>query len=171
MTENSERISLASFHRHLLVTHLKGNSAAVIDQLKMWAEEHRADFGKMLLEMIRSYDINSDHPEWFEDAWYAAEVPVRECYFAHADFRLLAVPKNEQIVRFLDENRTKIDSDCFPCSREIRAEWRGPMPEPLLVERGAHRYYVLDGQLRVMWHGYHGIPTVRGFIYKGNRKV
>ena len=63
--------------------------------------------------------------------------------------------------------RQEIESGLFPCSNEIRAPWSGAMPEPLVQERGADRFYVLDGQLRVIRHWYHNIPNVRVFIYKG----
>ena len=45
------------------------------------------------------------------------------------------------------------------------------MPEPLIEERGPEKYYVLDGQLRVIRHWYHNVPDVRVFIYGGDRAV
>jgi hypothetical protein len=78
-----------------------------------------------------------------DDSWYAKDVPLGGCYFAHTDFRLHPVPKNQRFVDFLPAQRKEIDSGTCPCSFEIRAPWSGPMPEPLAQERGPDRYYIL----------------------------
>lgn len=41
------------------------------------------------------------------------------------------------------------------------------MPEPLVQEREPEKYFVLDGQLRVIRHWYHNVPNVGVFIYRG----
>jgi hypothetical protein len=38
------------------------------------------------------------------------------------------------------------------------------MREPLVREREPEKYYILDGQLRVIWHWYHQRPGVKVFI-------
>jgi hypothetical protein len=68
------------------------------------------------------------------------------------------------------DKREEIDAGTFPLSAEIRAPWQ-KMPEPLIQERGRERYYVLDGQLRVIRHWYHAVPNVRVFIYRGQLAV
>lgn len=75
-------------------------------------------------------------------------------------------------------------------AREIRADWK-PMPPPMIEERdpddwtvrvtgegqiqknvGRERYYVFDGQLRVIQHWYHKRLSVPVYIYRGhNGKV
>jgi hypothetical protein len=54
---------------------------------------------------------------------------------------------------------------------EIRAPWSGPMPAPLVQERAPGKYYVLDGQLRLIRHWYHDVPTVKLFVYRGSKDV
>jgi len=91
-----------------------------------------------------------------------------ECYFAHTDFRHYRVPKDERYVDFLSSQLCPIESGSFPCSWEIRAPWEGCMPEALVQERQAGKYYVLDGQLRVIRHWYHQVSLVPVFIYRGD---
>lgn len=164
MSADSEKIPLEVFHRHVLVTHMKGNAARLLDQLERRSHRYGESFGSLLAELVASYDPK---PEWQEDEWHRREIPLDECYFACTDFRLGPVPKDERFVDFLNDNRQKIESGCFPCSLEIRAPWSGQMPEPLVTERGTRKYYILDGQLRVVRHWYHNVPNVRVFIYRG----
>ena len=95
-----------------------------------------------------------------DDNWYVREVPLDRCYFAHTDFRNRPVPKDQRFVGFMDNQRQEIESGSFPCSSDIRAPWSGPMPEPLAQERETEKYYILDGQLRVIRHWYHNVPIV-----------
>lgn len=71
----------------------------------------------------------------------------------------------------MNNQRNEIETGSFPCSSEICASWLGLMPEPLVQEREADKYYILDGQLRVIRHWYHNVPSVRVFIYRGNCNV
>ena len=41
------------------------------------------------------------------------------------------------------------------------------MPEPLVQEREAGMYYILDGQLRVIRHWYHNVQNGKVLIYRG----
>ena len=45
------------------------------------------------------------------------------------------------------------------------------MPEPLAQERGPDKYFVLDGQLRIIRHWYHEVSTVTLFVYRGQSDV
>jgi hypothetical protein len=167
-SDSETRVSLEVFHRHVLATHLKGNAARVLDHLERRAQGCGEPFGSLLAELVASYDPK---PEWQEDEWYRREVPLDECYFACTDFRLSPVPKDQRFVDFLNDNRQKIESGCFPCSLNIRAPWSGQMPEPLVTERETGKYYVLDVQLCVIWLWYHQIPNVRVFIYRGKLSI
>jgi hypothetical protein len=97
--------------------------------------------------------------------------PLDKCYFAHTDFRYRWVPKDKRFADFLHGRLQEIEHGSFPCSWEIRAPWSGQMREPLAREREPGKYYILDGQLRVIWHWYHQEPNVRAFVYEGDRKI
>jgi len=45
------------------------------------------------------------------------------------------------------------------------------MPQPLVSERKLGKYYILDGQLRVIRHWYHQLPNVKVFVYRGKLDV
>jgi hypothetical protein len=45
------------------------------------------------------------------------------------------------------------------------------MPEALVRERESEKYYILDGQLRVIRHWYHQVPDVKVFIYRGQLAI
>jgi hypothetical protein len=163
------RISLEVFHRHFLVTHLKGNAGRVLDELERRVEGFIEPFGILLAALVASYDPKASYQD---DNWYARDVPLDRCYFAHTDFRHHRVPKNERFVDFLGNRLQEIEQGSFPCSWEIRASWsQTPMPQPLVQERGDEKYYVLDGQLRVIRHWYHQAQNVKAFIYRGELEV
>jgi hypothetical protein len=109
------------------------------------AEQNGEPFARLLAEWIEQ---NYPQRGFQDDNWYVKEVPLTSCYFAHTDFR-----------------------GFFPCSSQIYSPWLGPMPEPLAQERGHERYYILDGQMRVMRHWYHEVPNVRVFAYEGTGEV
>jgi hypothetical protein len=132
------------------------------------AEQNGEPFARLLAEWIEQ---NYPQRGFQDDNWYVKEVPLTSCYFAHTDFRGFPVPKNARFVDFLCNQRQQIDSDLFPCSSQIYSPWLGPMPEPLAQERGHERYYILDGQMRVMRHWYHEVPNVRVFAYEGTGEV
>jgi hypothetical protein len=165
------RIPLETFHRHVLVTHLKGNAACIFDQLEQWAHPDEP-FGRLLAALVASCYPKDKHFQ--EDNWYAEEIPLDKCYCAHTDFRHHPVLKDQRYVDFMPDKRQKIESDCFPFSYEIRAPWE-PMPEPLVRERERERkpgrYYVLDGHLSVIRHWYHNVPNVKVFIHKGQLDI
>ena len=106
-----------------------------------------------------------------DDYWYAKEVRLDRCYSAHTDFRLYPIPKDQRFVDFLPSYRQEIAAGSFPYSSEIRAPWSPRMPEPFVQERGPENYYILDGQLRVIRHWYHGILNLRVFLYRGQGSV
>jgi hypothetical protein len=162
------RIPLEAFHRHFLVTHLKGKAACLLDQLERKAKRSGDSFSSLLAELVASCYPQSGFQD---DKWYAREVRVNSCYFAHTDFRGLPVPKDSRFVDFMANQRHEIESGLFPCSSEVRALLSGETPEPLVQERGPAKYYVLDGQLRVIRHWYHNVPNVKVFIYRGNLDV
>jgi hypothetical protein len=162
-------MSLEAFHRHFLVTHLRGNAANVLDELERRANRSIEPFGSLLAALVVSYDPKASYQD---DNWYAREVPLDRCYFAHTDFRHRWVPKNERFVDFLGNRLQEIEQGSFPCSWEIRAPWsETPMPEPLVQERERSQYYILDGQLRVIRHWYHQVPIVKVFVYRGELPV
>ncbi len=169
MTSDSETpIPLADFHRHFVRIHMKEHAAGVLEELKQQAARSGQSLASQLLEWMKCH-----YPQagFRDDKWYAKEVHVDKCYFAHEDFRGRPVPRDQRFVEFLRNNCSEIESGLFPCSSEIRAPWSGQMPEPLIEERGPEKYYVLDGQLRVIRHWYHNVPDVRVFIYGGDRAV
>jgi len=161
-------IPLEGFHRHFVLTHRKDSAQALLDQLKQEAETSGKPFATLLSGWIKS---NYPQCAFQDDNWYEREIPLDNCYFAHTDFRGYSIPKDQRFVDFMPTKRQEIDSGTFPCSLGIRAPWSGPMPEPLVQERGPEKYYVLDGQLRVIRHWYHNVPTVRAFIYRGQCDV
>lgn len=163
------RISLEDFHRHFVVTHKKGDAAVVFADLERRAHQPDVMFSILLAEWVKChYPMQTSYQD---DQWYKTEIPLDKCYFAHTDFRYRVVPKDQPFVAFMHDKRQEIDSGLFPCSSEIRAAWSGQMPEPLIQERGPGKYYVLDGQLRVIRHWYHQVPSVRVFIYRGRLDV
>jgi hypothetical protein len=158
------QISLEDFRRHFVLTHMKERATGVFAEVAQEAELSGKSVGCVLAQRIhREYSQGG----YQDDKWYAREIPLDFCYFAHTDFRLRPVPKNKRFVDFLSTRRKEIDSGAFPCSLEIRARWSGPMPEPLAQEREANRYYILGGQLRVIRHWYHDMDGVRVFVYRG----
>jgi len=167
MTQEN-RLSIEDFHRHFLCTHLKGAAKAVLTQLKQDADES----GTLLSALMAQY-IKSKYPQpaFRDDNWFRREVPLDACYFAHTDFRGYTVPKDQRFVDFMTNKHREIEAGTFPCSSEIRAQWSGPMPEPLVQERGAERYYILDGQLRVIRHWFHNVSPVPVLIYTGQCSV
>ena|SRR2546427_8067672 len=167
-SELESQISLETFHRHFLVTHLKGKAACVLDQLERRVHPSGQPFGSLMAELVASC-----YPQggYRDDAWYVKEVPLDMCYFAHTDFRHRRVPKGQRFVDFLDSRLQEIEQGSFPCSWDIRAPWSGPMPEPLVQERETQKYFILDGQLRVIRHWYHQVPNLRVFIYRGQLDV
>jgi hypothetical protein len=158
------RIPLEFFHRHFVLTQMKDTAAEVLDKLEQRANQSGEPLGKLLAEWMEAHYPQSG---FRDDAWYVREVPLDKCYFAHTDFRLRSVPKHQAFVAFMHDKRQEIESGSFPCSSEIRAPWSGQMPEPLVQERRPEKYYVLDGQLRVIRHWYHAVPNVKVFIYRG----
>lgn len=171
------RIPLAEFQLHVLRTHLKDRADAVRSILETQALKTCTTFESNLSQYLGTYDPNDGHPEWQEDAWYRTEVPLDACYLAHSVFRSYPVPSGDRFVDFLvgHQIRQKIETACFPCWSEIQRAWSGqaPIPEPLVAERDGTdgRYFVLDGQFRVIWHWYHNRQTIRVFTYRGNLKV
>jgi hypothetical protein len=164
------RVSLEVFLRHFLVTHLKDEAVGVLDQLDRRASQSGESFRTLLAECVKSRFPKEAH--FREDCWYAKEIPLDGCYFAHSDFRKQLVPKDERFVDFMPIKREEIELGSFPYSSEIRAPWsETPMPQPLVSERKLGKYYILDGQLRVIRHWYHRVLNVKVFVYRGKLDV
>ena len=140
----------------------------MLDQLEKRAHRSGEPFGGLLAELVASC-----YPQkgFQDDNWFVREISVDKCYFAHDDFRGREVPKDGLFVDFMRDKRQQIESGTFPCSSEINARWSGQMPPPLVQERGFEKYYVLDGQLRVIRHWYHNVLSLEAFIYKGQLSV
>lgn len=169
MTDDLEtRIAVEDFQRHFVLTHMKNDAEAVFAHLKQEAEKSGAPFGTLLAEWIKS-----SYPQaaFRDDNWFVRKISLDACYIAHTDFRGYPVPKNQRFVDFMTTKRGEIERGTFPCSSEIRTEWSGPMPEPLAQERDTGRYFILDGQLRVIRHWFHNVSSVRVFVYKGQKDV
>ncbi len=163
------RVPLEDFQRHFMFTHMKGAAGGVFDELQQRAERSDKSLAYLLAEWIKG-----KYPQgaYQDDNWYVREVPLVSCYFAHTDFRCRPVPKDQRFVDFMRNQREEIESGSFPCSSEILAPWSGPpMPEPLAQEREPGKYYILDGQLRVIRHWYHNVSNLKVFIYRGQRDV
>lgn len=166
-TYRETKVPLAAFHRHFLVTHLKGNSDCVLKRLEARALKSGESFERLMADLMASC-----YPQagFRDDNWYAAEILLDCCYFAHEDFRLFPVPKDGRFVDFLPAQREKIQAGCFPCALQICEPWSHSPPEPLVQERGG-KYYVLDGQLRVIRYWYHSVSNVKVFIYRGKQAL
>jgi hypothetical protein len=181
-----ERVPLEIFQRDFLLTHLKNKPGCVLDHLKQTSQLPLL-FGDLLMGIIKA--CWRDQTAYTCDSWYTCEIPLNRCYFAHEDFRGYLVPKDDRFVDFLNGHIHEIESHSFPLSREIRSEWR-PMPRVMVEERdsddwtkrvtgtsatsnnaGRERYYVLDGQFRVIQGWYHQKPVVEAYIYRGTGSV
>jgi hypothetical protein len=168
MSDLETRISLEDFQRHFVSTHMKDQANRIVCELHERAVESQRPFPIILNEWIAS---NFEQTGYRDDSWFAKEINLERCYCAHTDFRLQSIPKDGRFVDFLPKFRKEIDSGCFPLSFNIRAPWSGAMPEPLAQERSPAQYYILDGQLRVIRHWYHGIQRLKVFLYKGQGSV
>lgn len=158
-------LPLRDFQIHFVRTHFKERFESLMSQ----AERSGKPLGEWLNYWLAQNF--SKQTAYQDDKWFAREVTLDACYFAHGDFRLHPVPKDRRFVDFLPTVREKIESDTFPCSTQIRAEWSGAMPEPMAQERGSGRYYILDGQCRVIRHWYHNVSSLRVFVYRGEKNV
>ncbi len=162
------RIPLEQFHRHFVTTHAKGEAESIFAELAQQTLKTERPFATLIAEWIAS---RYQQTAYQDDHWYTKEIRLDLCYSAHTDFRLYPIPKDHRFVGFLPNFRKEIESGSFPCSSEIRAPWSAGMREPLVQERGPENYYILDGQLRVIRHWYHGIRNLRVFLYKGQGSV
>lgn len=168
MSSNSETlIPLDVFHRHLLIVHGKCEAVAILSTLNRRASHSGEPLSKLLAAWVRCKFSNE--PSYLEESWFEREIPVNACYIAHSDFHCLGeLHKDESFVGFMQDKRQQIDSDLFPFSSVIRAPWpQDPMPPPLVRERQPGKFYVLDGQLRIIWHWYHKVENLKVLIYKG----
>jgi hypothetical protein len=170
-----EKIPLQEFHRHVIITQLKGQADRELEKLEIQAQSG-VPLGNLLAECVKLHNPAELHFQ--DDEWYATEILLAECYCAHANFRpdrimspedthLADFPKDERYVDFMPERREAIDRGSFPCASAIRTPWRGQMWEPFVRERQPGKYYVLDGQLRIIWHWYHNVLKVKVFMYRG----
>jgi hypothetical protein len=180
-----DKVPLETFQRDFLLTHLKNKPDCVLNHLKQTCQSNLS-FGDLLMQIIEA--CWKDQTAYRCDSWYACDIQLSKCYFAHGDFCGYRVPKDERFVDFLDSHIQEIESHSFPMAREIRSEWQ-PAPRVMVQERdaddwtkpvrtnatsnnaGRERYYVLDGQLRVIRHWYYRKASVAPYIYRGNGSV
>jgi hypothetical protein len=179
-----DKVSLETFQRDFLATHLKNK--CVLDELERFCQESKLAFRDLLMRIIENC---WDQTAYRCDNWYSCDIPLENCYFAHTEFRGYRVPKDERFVDVLKGHIQEIESHQFPMSREIRSEWR-EMPRIMVEQRdandwtkrftgisatpnnaGRERYYVLDGQLRVIRHWYHQKRSVAAYLYRGTGSV
>jgi hypothetical protein len=178
-----DKVPLETFQRDFLLTHLKNKTKCVLEQLELRCQRSSEPFEALLAGLVKA--CWKDQTAYWCDHWYSHEIPLNKCYFAHEDFRGYRVPKDGRFTDFLDKHIYEIESHSFPMAREIRAKWE-PVPRPMVEERdpdnwtlrvtdvtenpknvGRERYYVLDGQLRVIRHWYHQRLSVPVFIFRG----
>lgn len=166
------KVPLEVFHRHIVITHAKDAADKVLCELEQQAQQSSESVARLLADWVKRNHKKGEETSdgWQDDNWWAKEVLLEKCYFAQTDFRGYSVPKDERFIDFLPAKRREIESGSFPCSSQILAQWHD-MPEPLAQERDSEKYYILDGQLRVMRHWYHNVTNVRVFIYKGKGNV
>jgi hypothetical protein len=165
MTPDETPVQLLDFQIHFARTHIKER----FDDLMSDAKRS----GKPLAEWFNDWLAYNfcKQTAYRDDKWFARDIRLDACYIAHTDFRTFEVPKDGRFVDFLPAVRKAIERGEFPCSSQIRAPWSGAMPEPMTQERGSGRFYVLDGQCRVIRHWYHKIATLRAFVYRGEKDV
>lgn len=182
-----DKVSLKTFQRDFLLTHLKNKPDCALDQLQQICQESGLPFSGLLMKVIEN--CWKEQTAYRCDNWYSCEIPLDKCYFAHDNFRGYRVPKDNRFVDFLEGHLQEIESNAFPMSREIRSEWRA-MQRIMVEERdpgdwtkrvtcamttsqnvGRERYYVLDGQLRAIRHWYHRKALVPAYIYRGDGSV
>jgi hypothetical protein len=187
VVDTMKKVPLETFQRDFLLTHLKNKPECVFDQIQRMFQSSNLAFSELLMKVIEN--CWKDQTAYACDNWYSCEIPLNKCYFAHTDFRGYRVPRDGCFVDFMDAHVQEIEAHSFPMSREIRSEWR-PMPRVMVEERDAEdwtkrvtgptpatnnarrqRYYVLDGQLRVIRHWYHQKPAVEAYIYRGTGGV
>jgi hypothetical protein len=185
--DTMRKVPLETFQRDFLLTHLKNKPECVLCQTHRMLRASNLSFSKLLTEIVKN--CWEDQTAYACDNWYSCEIPLDRCYFAHTDFRGYRLPKDGRFVDFMDAHAQEIESHFFPMSREIRSEWQ-PTPRVMVEERdaedwtkrvidtsvttdnaGRERYYVLDGQLRVIRHWYHQRPVVEAYIYRGTGSV
>jgi len=185
---NEIRVPLDTFQQDFIVTHCKDKAKALLSELHMRANQCSQPFAQVLNEWVAS---KYEQTSYWDDNWYFTEIPLERCYFAHTSFHgTYQVPKDKRFVDFLESTGGgEIENDSFPCSAEIKNHW-GPMPPVMIEERdpndstkrvtdanassayvGCERYYILDGQLRVVRHWYHSHPIISAYIYRGDGKV
>ncbi len=160
-------VRLDDFLGHIIRTHLKDNAASVLCEIRRRVRQADLPDELSLLKkcVASSYP---DRPSFVDDNWREIDVDLDRCYFAHGDFRGCQVPKDGRFVDFVESQRGNIQLGTFPCSSEIRTPLALPVPPPLVRERVAGKYYVLDGQLRMIKHCYHRVPRATVFMYTGN---
>lgn len=168
---------------------MKNKPRCVLEEIERRWGKLNMTFSDLMSQVIKA--CWPDQTAYLDDSWYETDIPLDKCYFAHTDFRGYPVPKDETFIGFLKERISEIESHSFPMAREIRATWEHePTPPPMVEERhsndptrrvigsssgqnniGGERYYVLDGQLRVVRHWYHKKTTVHVYIYRGTCNV
>jgi hypothetical protein len=158
-------ISLEVFHRHFIETHKKANTA-VVDELERRAARTSEPIGTLLAEYLECQNLSA---AFREDKWFVREVPVIACYIAHPDLHCLCkLTKGDRFVDFVNDKREQIHSGVFPYSLKIRAPLT-EMPKPIVWEPDTDlgKYYVFDGQLRLIRYCYHSVRSIEVFIYRG----
>src|ERR1700675_1124853 len=117
-TEPGARISLEAFHRHFLITHLKGEARSLLNELERRARASGEPFSNLLAELVGA--CYPKQTAFRDDNWFAKEVPLDRCYVAQTGFRACRVPKGQRFVDFLDTRIKEIERGYFPLSNPLR---------------------------------------------------
>ena len=153
------RVSPTEFYRHFISTHLKGAAPQNLEQL---SEDE-------LRNIIK--ENYPDNPEWLEDVWVAINVRTDKCYISQDDFRSYGIPKHQSFPDFVNNVRAEIDADTFPYAKDIKAGIQQPYPPVIARERETGRFYILDGQKRLITLCYHLATEVRVYLYTGIKRI
>jgi len=153
------RVPLAEFQRNALRTSLKDRTPADLNDYS----------AAKLRELVTECFQEERH--YLEDAWEAADIATASTFIAHTDFRGYPIEKDRNFAEALADWRQPIVAGEFPCAAEIQAGITADYPPLIACEREAGRFYVLDGQRRIITLLYHRRPLAKAHIYRGSRGV
>ena len=129
---------------------------------------------KIQLEDLHRHLLSTSHfkePAYLDDQWYDAHLDIDLLHIAHPDFRGFPLKKEIRYCDYLPLIKPLIDSGYFPFAAEIKkglAQGSANFPPLVVSERKPGKFYVIDGQRRVITQWYQGMNQVRAYIYKGN---
>ena len=152
-------LPLPDFQRNALRTSLKNRTPDDLDECS----------ALRLCELVTKQFPREFH--YLEDAWVAGTIETGSCFIAHSDFRDYPIEKDWCFADQIASWRSLIDARIFPCASEIRAGITADYPPLIVRERIRGKYYVLDGQHRIITLLYHGFLVVRVHAYTGSLRV